>query len=97
MSIFFFSSLSTIHLICVNELLLVISLFILLLSLYFYVKGEITLMHFFLVQVYLALNPAPPSGEMLAFVFLLAMLGTSARCAYAANAVGKAVSLNHTL
>jgi hypothetical protein len=67
-----------------------------------------------------ALNPSLPSWKMLVFVSLLAMLGTSpqrlafvpqinspppARCAYAANVVGKdldilavgAVSLNHSL
>jgi hypothetical protein len=78
-------------------------------------KGDITSMHFYWgVGAIVALNPAFPSWTMLVFMFLLAILGTShgvpsnkhcpsARCAYAANAVGKdldmfsigAVSLNH--
>jgi hypothetical protein len=77
-----------------------------------------TLMHFSLFKSIVEINRALPFWKMLAYVFLLAILGTihcsgfvrlistvcpSARCALAANAVGKhldifaigAISLNH--
>jgi hypothetical protein len=46
------------------------------LSLLFYVKWDVTFLHFFRFRSIMDLNPALPYWKMLVFVFLLAVLGT---------------------